>query len=152
MASWKPKHVAAMFLQLIIFYVIELCWTASLYILLMKESIADGREHYLPSPRLLSLCLSLSLNMHYQFAIVFSTLHVRNEPHSIKVGAQVDVRECILSALGCCFNCWTTDCCSLSCGMKLTAHFDGRKKRKSDGDNSRLFAANMSTTSGSLAI
>ena len=105
----------------------------------------------LPSPSL-SLCLSLSLNMHYQFAIVFSTLHVRNEPHSIKVGAQVDVRECILSALGCCFNCWTTDCCSLSCGMKLTAHFDGRKKRKSDGDNSRLFAANMSTTSGSLAI
>jgi len=32
LASWKPKHVAAMFFQLIIFYVIKLCWTAQLYI------------------------------------------------------------------------------------------------------------------------
>jgi hypothetical protein len=51
------------------FYVIKLCWTTNLYILLIKESIVDGREHYLPSP---ALSLSLSLNTHYQSAIMFS--------------------------------------------------------------------------------
>ena len=54
-----------------------------LYILLMKESMADGREHYLPSPRPFSLSLSIYIYiylfiyiyMHYQFAIMFSTLY-----------------------------------------------------------------------------
>ena len=50
MPSWEPKHVAAMLFQLIIFYVMKLCWTIQLYISInhRKHNWMDG---WMPHPK-----------------------------------------------------------------------------------------------------
>ena len=57
MASWEPKHVAAMFFQLIIFYVIKLCWTIKLYI-----SINHWKHNWMSHPKQSYSILFLKFN------------------------------------------------------------------------------------------